>query len=474
VFALVALVGTLWLTRSPGPGLSPDSMSYLGAAESFARTGSLRVPFADWSDADSTAPLVHFPPGYPWLLGLPVALGLPPVQAARWVQALAGSATSAAVVLLAGVEAGTGAGVLAGVLLVATQPFVADHYIVLSEPLYLAFLVLALALQVRAADQPLAVGTAAAFALATRYVGLAVVVAGSLWMLLRPGPLRARLRAAVIAGVPGLLFLAPWKLWAGELREYGVKPGFGAALAEGWATLVDWLAPSLGGFGWRGAAALAVAAGVAVLLWRGARTARGGRLVRAALLVAACYAALLVATRFYADAGTPFDWRMLSPVMVLVTLGVATSLGAAWGGWGNPTRVAVGVCVLAWLVGSGRLVVQDAEALGDDGWGYAGAEYQKSDLTAWLRRDGARYRIFSNNPATVYALARRPSRMLPPGGDGTQVAQLAAVLVGAPSAVIWFAEPLDSTLGVDTIAAVAKLRPAGRFDLGAVWVTRDR
>ncbi len=224
----------------------------------------------------------------------------------------------------------------------------------------------------------------------------------------------------------------------------------------------------------QGVVAIAAALGVTALLWRGAREPGSRRLVGAATLLAACQAALILVTRLVADEGTPFDWRILSPIMLLVALGVAASLGAAWRTWGRGVRVLASALVLAWFAGSARLVALDVEALGSDGWGYAGEEFQQSDLTAWLRRDGARYRIFSNHPPTVYALAHRHSRLLPATGDSGQVARLAAVIGRAPSAVIWFADPRLPALPEESLVPRARLQRVGSFDIGTVWVTPDR
>src|SRR5919201_902751 len=94
-FALVLVV-----TEPPGPGLDPDAASYLGAAESLARHGTLRIPLASWASPDTTSPLVHFPPGLPIVVALPVALGMPAVQGARLVNEAAAFVTAAAIVLL--------------------------------------------------------------------------------------------------------------------------------------------------------------------------------------------------------------------------------------------------------------------------------------------------------------------------------------------------------------------------------------
>src|SRR5512140_3445816 len=88
-FGAVALAAVLWVTRPPGPGLDPDAMSYLGAAESFVSHGTLRIPSGDWDSPDGTSPLAHSPAGFSLAVAAPVALGVPPVQAARGIEAVA-------------------------------------------------------------------------------------------------------------------------------------------------------------------------------------------------------------------------------------------------------------------------------------------------------------------------------------------------------------------------------------------------
>ena len=61
----VAFWGVLRITAGAGPGLDPDSMSYLHAATTLAHHGRLRDVQRDWASADSTMPLAHWPPGYP-------------------------------------------------------------------------------------------------------------------------------------------------------------------------------------------------------------------------------------------------------------------------------------------------------------------------------------------------------------------------------------------------------------------------
>ncbi|MFI5236149.1 MAG: hypothetical protein ACHQXA_10595, partial [Gemmatimonadales bacterium] len=95
IAGLVAGLLAFAITGPGGPALAPDSMSYLGAAQSLAQHRTLRVPLSDWNDADSTAALTDYAPGFPIVLAAPIALGAPPVPAARYVQALAAGLTTA-------------------------------------------------------------------------------------------------------------------------------------------------------------------------------------------------------------------------------------------------------------------------------------------------------------------------------------------------------------------------------------------
>ena len=60
----LAFAGALGITSGAGPGLDPDSMSYLQAANTLAHGGALRDVQRDWASVDSTMPLAHWPPGY--------------------------------------------------------------------------------------------------------------------------------------------------------------------------------------------------------------------------------------------------------------------------------------------------------------------------------------------------------------------------------------------------------------------------
>src|SRR5476649_441197 len=94
LLGLAAFWGVIQLTEPPGPGLDPDALAYLGAGKSLAHGHGLRVPSSVWTSTDTTAPLVHFPPGFSAAISLGVLAGATPVNAARFVEATAAAITA--------------------------------------------------------------------------------------------------------------------------------------------------------------------------------------------------------------------------------------------------------------------------------------------------------------------------------------------------------------------------------------------
>src|SRR5450755_4327910 len=115
-----AFSGVIDLTQPPGPGLDPDAMAYLGAGKSLAQGHGLRVPSSGWENADTTAPLVHFPPAFPAAIAVGIKAGASPVGAARFVEATSAAVTSIALLLAANVAGGLLATIVVFCLLVST------------------------------------------------------------------------------------------------------------------------------------------------------------------------------------------------------------------------------------------------------------------------------------------------------------------------------------------------------------------
>jgi hypothetical protein len=481
----LACGAVLFISRPPAPGLDPDAMSYAGAGESLARTGRLRIPDADWWDTDSTSALAQFPAGFPAAIAVGVGAGLSPVQAARWVEAIAAFVTVVTIVLLLQSTAGTPAGVIAALLLAAT-PALFDNYIrVLSEPLFLMCLTLALAAMVRRPERPFFAGLAAAAAESVRYAGIAVGIAAVVWAFRRSGPWRERAERALEAALP-IVVLHTW--WKVRLHAVGanappathLQRGVPATLRQGMRTIAEWLTPSLGGttIRWLVAAALFIGA-----VWLVRRTLRRmprdsratgrRRLFNAAGLLALCYAGVLLFSRAFVGGGIPFDERLLSPLFLLAIVVAAACLRIRWSAWCGPVGGAVAAGVLAWAVGGTLENLDQLEGLGEDGWGYSGRKWQPSAEQRWLQTEGDRYQLFSNNPMLVYFLTGRPSRELPDTADAATLRDFAGTLEEQHGAVVGFDESYRPMDPPGFLAAVLGLAPLARLEHMTVWIPKE-
>jgi len=479
LFGAAACVGVVALTSPPGPGLDPDSMSYLGAAESLARAGTLRIPMAGWSDADSTSALRHFPPGFPLLLAVPVALGASSQQAARGVEAIAAFATVALAVWIVAAVAGAGAGAFAGAVLVATPALVLDHARVLSEPLCFAFLAATLALMIFS-NRPLLYGLTAAAAGLVRYAAVPAGGAAVLWAFGLHGPVRERMRRAALAALPTALFSAVVMLRSvlesGTARGIALHADLGPTLRELGATLVAWLAPlaplDLGG----ALAAVAVAgAGIAVLLaaggqrWGTESSASARRLLSAAALLAACYAAFVFVARVFVYDNIPFDDRMLSPAILLAEIAAAAALGVCWRAWKRPVRLGAAAVVALWLAASAWATARQVIDARDGGWGYAGEDWRGSELGQWLRTEGRNAEIFSNDPAGIWFLTHRPSRELPGEMDPDVLRDFARVTGARRLVIVGFSSYYDRMAPPDSLARKLGFQRVAEFEDGTIW-----
>jgi hypothetical protein len=249
LLGIVAFALVLEITDPPGPGLTPDALSYLGSAESLVRRGELRVPSAPWWDTDSTVALTRFPPGYPMAIAVATRAGLEPVQSARLVGALAAFVTSLVLVLLVSDATIPLVGLLFGVALLAMPAVNEVHVYVLSEPLFLALTALTLSAMVRRPQRGLLAGLAAALAVLVRYAGVSLVVAAALWRVRHPGLIRDRVRGALAALAPGLVVQTLWVLRTRRvaptesIRDFAVYGDIGGTLAQGLGTVLSWLVP---------------------------------------------------------------------------------------------------------------------------------------------------------------------------------------------------------------------------------------
>ena len=501
----VAFALALIITDPPGPGLDPDALAYMGAAESLAAHGDYRIPTAKWASADSTSALAHFPPAYSTMLALPVRLGMTPPQAARLVQALAAALTVATLVLLVSAATTPLAGMLLAVALFAMTSMHEVHASVLSEPVYLACTALVLAAMVRVPNRPLSAGIPAAVGVMTRYVGASLVGAVVVWQLAQRGPWRVRLRRAVVAALPTIVVQGAWVLrtravaGAGEIRKLAIYGDLHPTLAQGAATFTAWLIPHPGTstepLPHRGV--LAFAAGCALLAlvtigvfqtWRMIRNETAQRrrsesdgshgndrilssesgalpLITAAALLILAYVGVVLVSRLLADPNIPLDERILAPVLLLVMTIAATGVSLWWRATRlDIARIAVCGALLGWWCASATSTLAEARYALDWGSDFAGEQWRHSELLTWARSDGAGVPLYTNWPSAVYFYLHRPAHELPTRRDARTLAAFADTLRIRGGRVLLFDvqttefAPRDSLLKVRGLRILARVR----------------
>lgn len=503
-FALVFVI-----TSPPGPGIDPDALQYMGAAQSVAARGEYRVPKAKWDSPDSTEALAHFPPGYPTALALPVRLGMAPTQAARFVQATAAFVTITTLVLLVSAAATPLTAVLLALALFAMTSMHEVHVSVLSEPLYLACMMLTLAAMVRAPDRPLRLGIPAALGVMTRYVGASLVGAAALWELVQRGTLLDRVRRAALALVPALVLQGIWVVRTrmtagpGEIRKFAFYGDMERTINQGLATLRAWIIPDANAYRdpvpHRGA--LAITAGVVLLMlvgigaWRIARAARAAehrvgsfvgtsalerdderarmawRLLVASKLLMVCYLGIVVVSRLFADPGIPLDERILSPALLLMMTIVAVGLTRWWQGTRvRSARIAVAVALIAWWVGSVAVTRDKARYALRWGSDFSGAQWRQSELLQWARTDGRHAPLYSNWPVAVFFYLHRPSHELPLNmdSDSTTLAAFADTVRARNGRVLLFGVQTGEFVPGEELVALTGLREVARLKDGVV------
>ncbi len=490
LFGAAACYGVLALTDPAGPGLDPDSMSYLGAAGSLVHGGTLRIPMASGARADSTTHLGHFPPGFSLAIAVPAALGAPLEQSARAVEAAAAFATVALAVWLVASVSGPAAAALAGLVLLETPDLVLDHAAILSEPLFLALMVATVVMMTYSERfGPLTYAVTAAAASMVRYAGAAIAGAAVLWAFGLEGRLRDRARRAAIAAVPALVLNLLWVMRVHARSDYSPLSSAFVALGDTFAelgrTLADWLAPTVPGALPRVLLSLAAAAGAVAVLRSGRRAARveaavaagaaaptAGlfpRFLAASGLVAGCYAALVLFSRLVVDARIPFDERILSPLIVLVEVAVIAALGVAWRGWRVRTRAAAAVVVALWMAGTAAAASDVVTDVMDNGWDYGSPGWRRAPLGEFLRTHANQAEIFSNNPAIVWFLTHRASRRLPESLAADTVRDFSRVFATRPSVLVAFPYYYERMASPDSLALRLGLNRVLATPQGDVW-----
>ncbi|HMI57980.1 MAG TPA: hypothetical protein VK511_08030 [Gemmatimonadaceae bacterium] len=469
----LAFAGAIAITAGAGPGLDPDSMSYMQAATTLAHGAGLRDIERDWSSVDSTMALAHWPPGYSVAIAGAELAGFGAVQGARFIDALAAFITVASVVWIVAGAAGTGAGIVAGLLVMVTPAIVQVHESVLSEPLFIALLVLTLATMVRVPTHPWISGLLAGLASIVRYAGVSLVGGVVLWQLARAGTMRQRITRGAIAAIPAIVIQGAWVLRTvhsagpSAIRKISVYGAITSTLQEGWRTTSAWLVPGMGEV-WGIFVAAAVAVLLVIAIWESRPMREQQRAAIAAALLAACYLGLVLASRLIADPNIPLDDRMMAPLLVLLEIAMVLIVAPAWRVWPIPARVLVVVLVALWWGAALRVSAASARYAVSTGNDFAEDCWRDSPLVAWVRANGRGHALFTNAPEPLYFHTGRLSHELPDEQDAKSLAAFADTLSRRDGLVIAFDETCGALNKDDSLIARVQLREIATMPTGRV------
>lgn len=446
LFMLMALLAVLLVLFSTtwGVGLPPDSVTYIDVARSLLAGRGLYHTNngTDW------VPLTQYPPLFPAVLALVGALGVPLVDAARYVNALLFGGT----VLLAGLSVlqySRGAvwlAVLGAYFILSSIDLIHVHSSALSEPLFiflgLASLVCMSGYLERGRGWMLvASAVAGSLSFAARYPGVSFVIAaaGGLIFFHRESPSRRLRDLAVLLAVG----CGPMSVWmvrnlsltgvaAGSAAgvEIAARPWVSGVLKSGLQTVTAWVLPTVVPFPVRlvvfvvGVVLLAL---TVLLLLR--KRASGGLRTGGAtspvlsslpyllLIFDAVYLGLVMVSVATAGQGT-LDRRFLAVVFVTVVVVMACFAHRfASGVLGAPLARCVFSAVLV-LLGAVYLASASTWVLRShlNGLGYSGRMWKRSEIMAQVALLPPNVDIYSNGADAIYLLTGRPAHWIPVGG----------------------------------------------------------
>jgi hypothetical protein len=410
LLALPPLAGLVAVIAATAKGLyvSPDAVFYVGTARNWLDGRGLTPPAG-------LPPLEHFPPLFTVVLAAVGRLGVDPLTGARVVNALA----FAGIVLLVGVVVraqtrSVPAGLVAAVLAAAAVDLLTYSASALTEPLFILLGLAGLVVLASYLEVPrpaLLAGAAALVAAAflTRYVGVALVVAGVAALLWR-----RRWWAAAVFGAVSVAPVGLWLFWAGgrgtsdrtvAVHMFGAEYlGQAARPLSRW--IVPWPKPPVGLL----LAVLLVAGAIAVA--RRLPVTAGARPSLSWLLVVftVAYLAVLLANRALTDATGRLDARFLAPLHVVAILLVVPAL------WRRrlpaPALALAGLLVVAQMADA---VAWTVGGLTDDSVsrrGYAATALRQSPLMAHAGTP-----LYTNAPDAVYFVTGRTSTPIPATRD---------------------------------------------------------
>jgi len=416
-----------WITDY-GPGVSPDSTTYIETARNLLAGNGFTV---------GGKPMTHYPPAYPLLLSI---VGL--FQHGDILQAgrLLGALLFGANLVLFGLAVqmctarSLSATTCAILFFLCSAPIIVIHSMVWSEALFITFSLAAFVLLSLHVIRPtlyllLIAALMAGFAITTRFVGVTLLPPMAFALLLfGDRPMKYKIRDTILSTTVASLPLAFWLIRNVEMaqtatnRTFAIHP-FAFHHAKSLINTMHDFALPIPISGWTKALILCVATAlflVALILLRRknyiSRNVTSARIILPVLCILffLTYVACLMISISFFDAYTPLNTRIMLPAFLVLTvagISLAWSLSRAL----DKSFLWYSFVFFAFLSISlnGYRAISQAIDIHKNGRGYTSRYWQGSEIVSYLAdvRDGRQ--IYSNGPDVIRFLTEKEAIMIP-------------------------------------------------------------
>ena len=443
ILAALSAGGIARWCMSSGVGVSPDSLVYLGAADSIIAGDGLKTIASHYTPGLAGGkPLTVFPPTYPLLLSLSGILSTDRLNGAKWLHSL----LFAINVLLIGLSVylstnrSFSATLCSILLFLSSRDLLEIHTMAWSDPPFILFVLSAsvlLALYISKPRDSFLVGSAlmASLAITTRYVGITILPPMILIvLLLKDKTLRDRIRDCLILVGISVAPLIAWLLRNTVVGDSATSRGFAfhpiglSDIKVLINTLLLFWVPFTANVYLRVAllllgGGLVFSCVVLVLrdyIRRDRRADPNAALQMFAAAFAATYLLFTLVYNSIVDPAVELDRRILSPLYVFVIILVVSAfhkLSRIWSSrilwWGFLALTFALISVNA------VHVVSFAIQRHDSGSGYASREWAGSASIAYTKTLSRDETIYSNGIDAVHFLTGREALRIPAKTDPT-------------------------------------------------------
>jgi hypothetical protein len=474
----------VFLTRHSGIGISPDSVTYISAAENLYHQQGLK----DFSQLT----VVDFPAGYPIFLQCMMLLtGATPLPAGPWLNAF----LFALVIYLCGAmmnrfSVGNRWYKAAMLSCIVLSPPLQEIYTMLwSETLFIVLLLLlmtALYYYYRSRSLLLLItlGLLSGLACVTRYAGIAFVITIGFLLLVSPGkPLRKRwLHLFVFVAVSALLPAVNIIHNAGAsgtltgYREEALRSVWDNLSDTGWV-FCNWLPflkhfPAIAPI----VALLLIAALGSSWLWRLFRQRQFDSYENIATGFFLSYTLFMVLSASLSRY-QPLDNRLLCPVFIPLLWGIGAWLMEAIQAAGRRQKLWIALTLVVFVCFQYEQVAEDKETWTDIRYagipGYTEDQWQHSPIVRYIQQNKSLFRfgfgLYSNANDAVWFFTGMKSELLPHNDFPRDVQQF---LTEKHCYVVWFNDGYNPDLtGLEFITKVKKMKLLVQLADGAVYET---